>query len=51
VVVSTAVAMAQVMRAIGRRGRRTAGDKQRSSVTCIRDQYPFMIDRAASLAR
>jgi hypothetical protein len=35
VVVSTAMAMAQVMRAIGRRGRRTAGDKQRSAVTCI----------------
>jgi hypothetical protein len=39
------VAMAQVMRAIGGRCRRTARDKQRSSVTCIHDQYPFMIDR------
>jgi hypothetical protein len=29
------MAMAQVMRAIGRRCRCTAGDEQRSSVTCI----------------
>lgn len=35
VVVPTAVAMAQVMRAIGRRCRRTAGDEQRSSVTMV----------------
>lgn len=31
----TVMAMAQVVRTIGRRGRRTAGNKQRSSVTVI----------------
>lgn len=35
VVVPTTMAMAQVMRAVGRRSGRTAGDEQRSSVTCI----------------
>jgi hypothetical protein len=35
VVVSTAMAVAQVVRAIGGRCCRTAGDEQRSSVACI----------------